>query len=124
MTYQGFPPSYRILKSREFDAVFKNNSVRVSNASFLILAMATHNEKHRLGLVVSKKTAGCAVFRNRVKRQVRENFRTSQFLQALPRKFDILVLTRPGVARLDKQSMAENLTGLFEQLCRKAGSVS
>jgi ribonuclease P protein component len=75
MTGQGFPPHYRLHESREFDAVFKANTYRVSGPQILLLGIENHLEYSRLGMVVGKKSAAKSVQRSRIKRAIRESFR-------------------------------------------------
>ena len=85
-----FPKTARLLKSAEFDRVFKR---RRSRGDGVLVVYAGENDlgAPRLGLVVSRK-AGNAVVRNRWKRCLREAFRLSQ--HELP-AVDLVVLPRP-----------------------------
>lgn len=85
-----FPKSSKLLKSAEFDRVFKR---RRSRGDGVLVVYACENDvgAPRLGLVVSRK-AGNAVTRNRWKRCLREAFRLSQ--HELP-AVDLVVLPRP-----------------------------
>jgi ribonuclease P protein component len=77
--------------------------------------LATHNSRNvpRLGLVISRKAAGCAVARNRIKRQVRESFRHSQ--QQLG-SLDIVVIARAGIARQPSSDLAQALEKIWKRL--------
>ena len=95
-----FPKSAKLLKSTEFDRVFRT---RMSSSDGLIVLYAAPStqQQPRLGLTVSRK-CGNAVLRNRWKRSLREAFRLVQ--HQLPRQLDIVVLPKrgalPDVARL------------------------
>ena len=91
----------RLLSSSDFQQVFKNNSLRVSNRDVLVLAMLNGNQNSRLGLVIGKKNVPSAVGRNRVKRAVRETFRKNTFKIPL----DIVVLARQGVGILSSEQL-------------------
>ena len=54
-----------------------------------LLALANDRGNPRLGLVISRKAAGAAVARNRIKRLVRESFRHTQTQLG---GFDIVVI--------------------------------
>jgi len=54
------------LNAADFGQVFDNNRVKVANPSLLILAMPTHGNQSRLGIVVAKKNIATAVQRNRL----------------------------------------------------------
>jgi ribonuclease P protein component len=124
MTAQGFPPSYRLLESREFDAVFKASDYRVSGREILVLG---HNNKlgfSRLGMVVGKKSAAKSVQRSRVKRAIRESFRTlcnqNNTLGHKQAGVDIVIVTRLGVAKLNNEQLArilaKNWLSLFSKV--------
>ncbi len=92
----GFPKSAHLLRSTEFDRVFRR---RCSLADAMIIVYACENEDDetvrqgaRLGLAVSRK-CGNAVVRNRWKRTLREAFRLTQ--HELPQRMDLVVLPRP-----------------------------
>ena len=77
--------------------------------------LAASNSRHapRLGLVISRKAAGSAVKRNRIKRQVRESFRNSQ--QQLG-NLDIVVIARAGIARQANRELAQALEKIWKRL--------
>ena len=108
-----YPPEFRLKNRREFDAVFKGASHKQGNREFLMLAIPNGHVHSRIGMVVSKRTAGNAVCRNRIKRQVREIFRLGSIQH---RGLDIVVVTRPGVVGVDKSRLANCLQGLFGRL--------
>ena len=91
----------RLLSSSDFQQVFKNNSLRVSNPDLLVLAMLNGKQNSRLGVVIGKKNVPSAVGRNRFKRAVRETFRKNTFKISL----DIIVLARQGVGILSSEQL-------------------
>jgi ribonuclease P protein component len=86
-----FPSQHRLRSKVDYDRVFERNS-RSSDAFFSVLARPNETGHARLGLAVSKKAAHDAVDRNRLKRLVREHFRTCTALPAL----DFVVSARPA----------------------------
>lgn len=86
---QRFPPTLRLKKPGEFDAVFTRRS-SAGNGWLVVYAAQSGLDDTRLGLVVSKKKIGNAVQRNRWKRRLREAFRCNK--GKLPRGFDLVVL--------------------------------
>ena len=111
-----FSREKRLLNSREFQAVFDNNTARVANPNLLLLAKPNHLDHPRLGMVVAKKNIRRAVARNRVKRVVRETFRQCQSkLVSEPGSVDVIFLARKG---LDELPAAEQ-TRLLEKSWRK-----
>lgn len=72
----------------------------------MVLAPATGGSS-RIGLVVSRRV-GKAHDRNRVKRRIREFFRTRR--AALSSKLEVVVVAKPGAAALDQQGTEQELT--------------
>tara|TARA_E500000331_G_scaffold297785_1_gene297250 strand:+ start:2800 stop:3309 length:510 start_codon:yes stop_codon:yes gene_type:complete len=112
----GLPKRARLQHSREFNAVFEQNTFRVSTPGFLILAKKNDFTYNRLGMIISKKTAPTSVRRNLVKRLIRETFRQTQL-----GAFDTVVLARPPVNRETKTQLRKNLSLLFAELETKVG---
>ena len=86
----------RIRRRFEYLRVQQNNQ-KVHTEHFILLVRA-NQERRRLGITVTKQVCN-AVGRNRVKRLVREVFRTNQHL--FPEMSDIVVIARSGADRLD-----------------------
>ena len=90
----------RLSRSRDFDAVYRHG--RSASTRFLTLhwferAADEEPRDPRLGLAVPK-TAGNAVARNRMKRQLREIWRAKIDGGALPAGHDFVLVVRPGLA--------------------------
>lgn len=86
----GFSKSARILKRNEYLAI-QRSPLRVVTENFIIYGRKRRRRVSRVGVTVSKKV-GNAVVRNRVKRLVRETFRTSK--EALPSNLDYVLVAR------------------------------
>ena len=117
---QGFPPHYRLHKSHEFDAVFKGNKYRLSGPEFLVLAVENQVKHCRLGMVIGKKNAGAAVQRNRIKRLIREFFRTQGPQANESPCLDIVIVARSGVSTRDNQHLTDVLAKGWKKLFKKA----
>ncbi|MDR2212893.1 MAG: ribonuclease P protein component [Pseudomonadales bacterium] len=112
-----FTKAQRLLKAADYGAVFKAADFKVSAPALLILAARTQQTQARIGLVVSKKNAGCAVSRNRIKRLLRETFRQrAAALAAL----DMVFMARPGLSNLDNPAIIALANTLLDELTRKA----
>ena len=86
---------YRLSRSRDFDAVYRHG--RSVSTRFLVLYWFPHDEEGgdaRLGLAVPKG-AGTAVTRNRIKRKLRETWRS--LLEEVPSGRDYVLIVRPGL---------------------------
>jgi ribonuclease P protein component len=85
----------RLSRSRDFDAVYRHG--RSTSTRFLVLYWFDRDEdpgEPRLGLAVPK-AAGNAVSRNRIKRQLREQWRAR--LERIPRSRDYVLIAKPGL---------------------------
>ena len=118
MANNTFPRTSRLLTSGDYDKVFKK-PVRVSAPGILLLATDNQEAHARLGLVVPKKVLKRAVWRNRVKRIVRESFRNSQAL--LPHA-DLVFIARQGIKELENEQLASSLAKLWDQISRRLKS--
>ncbi len=74
-----FPPASRLRTPADFKAVFAS-SQRSSDSQFIILARVNGLQHPRLGFAIARSRIRSAVARNRLKRIVREYFRTHQDL--------------------------------------------
>lgn len=106
-----FPRETRLTQRREYDAVFRRGR-RLVGPIFVCYVTRCEGTDARLGLAVSRKVGG-AVVRNRVKRHVREFFRTHR--ARLPRGTQVVVVARPAAARCRAYAhSAAALQRLFE----------
>lgn len=106
-----FTAAQRLHGRRDFSKVFASR-MRKTVGPLTIHARPNARPLCRLGLSVGKR-AGSAVYRNRIKRRLREAFRLSQ--HDLPVGYDIVVVVRPHDIqrvtdyRLMLQKAADNL---------------
>lgn len=91
---QKFSSKNKLTNPAQFDQVFKKNSKTLKTAEFLFLSTDNFMGKNRLGIIVGKKNVSLSVERNRLRRLIREGFRT-----ILPSRLgiDLVVLVRSGV---------------------------
>lgn len=113
----------RIVEARDYARV-RRRGRRVSSKNFAVSIAPVggpvsprggdkHPSNTRLGLSVSRRV-GNAVVRNRVKRAVRQWFRTSR--QQLARDVDIVVIARRGAAEQQVSEIADELNQLFSKV--------
>jgi len=112
-----FPRRIRLLSSRDFKAVFRDNSNRLSDQNWTLLVRQNTFSYARLGMAISKRVLSRAVDRNRIKRIIRESFRHHQ--QGL-RSLDIVVMCKSDVKQLAKMELLESLNGLWTQVKNSA----
>lgn len=91
---QKFSSKNKLTNPAQFDQVFKKNSKTLKTGEFLFLSTDNFMGKNRLGIIVGKKNVSLSVERNRLRRLIREGFRT-----ILPSRLgiDLVVLVRSGV---------------------------
>lgn len=97
-----FQKENRLLKSEDFSFVFKK-PLKVTGESFDLYVRPNKLSLARLGLAVPKKAVKHAVVRNRIKRVLREHFRThKQSLEG----FDVVVVVKKpmGVVNYSEQA--------------------
>lgn len=109
----------RLLKPVEFKRVFKQ-PFRSGDDCFRILARSNELHHHRLGLAVSKKACSKAVGRNRIKRLVRESFRTQIAGQDTDAALDFVVLPMAQAADLCNAELVRSLRNHWQKLIDKA----
>lgn len=98
----------------EFSEVFDRGR-RLAHP-LMSLHWSTTSPEPRLGLAVSRKVDATAVGRNRIKRALREQFRTLR-AQLVPGRY--VVVARPGAAR----AASRDLRAAFVQLLQRAGAL-
>lgn len=86
-------PSQRLRRPSEFKRVFSSGR-RVHGGPFVVVFWQNQHGAPRLGLSIAKRHARRAVDRNRIKRQIREDFRHRA--SKLPALDCVVYLSRSG----------------------------
>lgn len=115
MANHTFPRELRLLTPEHFKRVFAE-PVRAASPQLTLLAKPNGLTHPRLGLTVPKKALKRAVWRNRIKRLVRESFRLKQ--HQLP-AIDIVVIAKGGVGELSNPEILTLLDKLWRTLSRR-----
>lgn len=105
-----FEKAQRLLNKKDYDHVFTQAKKTVTS-EFVILHRENILGHARLGLALSKKIIQKANQRNRLKRLLRESFRTNQ----LP-AVDIIFLARHGVAKVNNKIINATLGSIWDKL--------
>lgn len=106
-----FPRAARLTRQSAFRHVFEHGK-KVVGPHFVCYLVRCEGQGSKLGLAVSRKV-GKAVVRNRVKRHLRECFRTHRRHFAAP--VALVVVARPPSAELDYAGCAEALRALLRR---------
>jgi ribonuclease P protein component len=109
---------HRLSRSRDFDTVYRHG--RSVSTRFLTLYWFPRGEdgdEPRLGVAVTK-SAGTAVVRNRLKRQIREAWRAR--IDALRPGHDYVIVARPGLGEAVETRGAEWLGERIDEALGKA----
>ncbi len=106
-----FTRSSRLLRTGDYDRVYRDGRRRTSR-HFVVFYRANDAAASRLGISV-KRALGGAVLRNRMRRRIREIFRTHQ--QELPAGWDIVIHPRSTVAQAEFAVLSAELVSLLKQ---------
>ena len=117
MTEFEFSRQQRLLTAEDYRRVFAKAGFKVSDQHLLILARPAQTPHSRLGLVIAKKHVKRAVDRNRIKRILRESFRTLE--QPLEPPVDIVILARKGLGEMEKSALHKLFAKQWRRLAKK-----
>lgn len=107
------PKIHRLTKKNDFDAVFKEG--KTIKDRFLLVKSVKNGLAHaRFGFVVSKKISPKATVRNKVRRRLRKAF--LDVLRPVVSPIDVVVLTLPGVEKLEFSELKKSVESLYKKL--------
>ena len=110
-----FGPEHRLQHRRDFERVYRHGLMaKTSSLRVFMLSRSDDDEPElpRLGLSIGTKV-GTAVVRNRLKRRIREWFRTHK---RAVWGWDAIVQARPPAAELDYGQLSDQLDDLTSAL--------
>lgn len=111
-----FPRGERLTRRRDFEAVYEHGRKRVGPA-FVCYVARRQGQGRKIGFAVSRKIGG-AVVRNRIKRYLREFYRTHR--SRLQDDVHLVIVARPVSAELSYRECAEAM----QQLLRESGAIT
>ncbi len=117
---RGFPPRARLNQADDFLRLFRQGK-RSKDRFFTILARPNGLDYARLGMAMSRRNAGSAVNRNRLKRLARESFRHHQ--DALG-GLDVVVMSQPQASGADNAHLLESLEHHWQRLIKQCAPSS
>lgn len=107
------PRDLRLTRDTDIRAVFRTGR-RVQAPPLKVIYRRTKLAHPRLGVQVSRRSAGKAVTRNRIRRRVREAFRN--LLAGCGEGVDLMVLAGPEAATLPWDELVARCRRLVEQI--------
>jgi ribonuclease P protein component len=87
VTAEKFPRAVRIVRSSDYQAIYKTG-FKIHSSHFVLFSRGNTLGHSRLGITASRKVGG-AVVRNRAKRMFREIFR--RLFNQIPNRFDMVI---------------------------------
>lgn len=105
---------YRVKKNEDFSCIIKQKQ-SLANRSFIIYYLKNDLNHARVGISVSKKL-GKAVFRNKIKRQVRM---IVQQTIDFNNNYDYIVIVRNKYLDLDFNSNLKELKYLYKKILKR-----
>ncbi len=108
----GLPPGARLRSAADF-AALRHAPGRIETRHFTLRHAPATAPACRLGLAVSRRVSKHAVVRNRIKRVVRESFRSLR--TRLP-ALDVLVIARPSAANVPNAALRADLDAAWQRL--------
>jgi len=112
LTYFSFSKKDRLLNRADF-VLLRNTGKKIHSECFVAQILRNNRENSRLGLTISKK-AGKAVTRNRLKRLIRESFRTNK--QNICGFWDINIIAKKNISQCSAEKVFLSLDKIFDKI--------
>jgi len=107
---------YKSLKSNQEIQRTLQNGLKVVSKSFAVFVVQDADlERVECAFAAGKKSFKTAVLRNRVKRKLREAFRSSDLVK---REFRYVVMGRLPILEKDKESIIKEMNIVLEKICQ------
>ena len=107
-----FPRKERLRRKKDFSVIFKRNR-RVHGDNMSLLVGKSEQSGRRVAFIVSRKI-GNSVKRNRVKRLLRESYRSHKHL--LDDKIEIIFIAKPKIVQANHSIIQNEVLKLFRCL--------
>jgi ribonuclease P protein component len=105
--------SGRLTRPQEFKRVFDSGR-KLHGRFFAVFVNPGEYDESRLGLAISRRSAGNAVRRNLIKRQARESFRLAR--RAGSRKVDVVLIAKAAGQAATRADLYEDLEMLWSRV--------
>ncbi len=110
-----FPVQERLKSKQDFEEIFKYGK-RINAKLFRVYFLNKYPRK--LGVIVSKKVSKSAVKRNKIKRWVREVYRTNKF--RLPEDVRIILIAFSQAGKSSFDEISEDILYIFDRISNLA----
>lgn len=106
------PKSERLRTKRDFVTIFRENN-QIDGKNMLLLVRGKSQSGRRVAFIVSKKI-GNAVKRNRIKRLLRESYRTHKY--KINEKTDLIFIAKPRISEANSRNIDIEVLNLLQCL--------
>ncbi len=103
---------FRLKDKRDFDEVYKKGR-KAASRFFLIKIKPNQKNINRIGFVVSKKSASKIVFRNKLKRRMREVIKL--FEEETEKGYDVILIAKPKAYLRKYPEIREEIAELLKK---------
>ncbi|MFA6918344.1 MAG: ribonuclease P protein component [Candidatus Gracilibacteria bacterium] len=108
------------LKRNQIDYLLNKGS-SLSSRIFIARYKENNNDLPRFCVIISRKMSGKAVERNRIKRQITEAIRTSDFLKN-PANVDLILIPKKSIIKKSFAEIKTDLESLLQTITNQNGS--
>jgi len=113
MKAASYEKAERIVQAGTYKSILRKGSFVEKRGIALYYCKRVHASDSRLGILVSRKSLAKAVARNRLKRIIREYFRTKK--RKLKSSFDLVFRTRLSYKPLKNNELRQTIDILYKQ---------
>ena len=103
---------YRLRKRSDFLRV-QSGKRKFHGRHFLVIVEPGETADSRLGIVITRKVDSRAVYRNKLRRRIREVFRLNRF--RFIKNFDIVVIARRDACACEFAEVKSEILGIFSR---------
>lgn len=112
-----FTKSQRLLSAADFKAVFDAPERKLHQSHLMAFIRSNDAQTPRIGMAITKRRVPTAVARNRLKRQIREQFRLQS--HRLNHK-DIVFIVKNSITDLDNKGLKKQINNIFKKIENKS----
>lgn len=111
-----FTKSQRLLTAADFKSVFDAPERKLHQSHLMAFISSNEAQMPRIGMAITKRRVPTAVARNRLKRQIREQFRLQS--HQLQNK-DVIFIVKNSISDLDNKELKNQINNIFNKIKNK-----